>query len=389
MKRYDSITALKAIACMLVFTTHWTGAFGGFGVGFVDRHLNWGIMRLLGYGTMCVYVFFMLSGALISMKIYSGRPYSWGQETVRRYLRLTLPIFGVSAVVLLFERVGLLFNQAAAPYAPTTFLGDFYGTPTPLYKLVTAPFITTIFQGDSSLYGPLWMIPYIFFGTFFSIILSEAVRELSPRGRIILYGLMGAIFLIIGGYYFSFYLGNLLAVGLMYAETLQEKGRLRRPHILCLGTVLLILGLVIVVEAFVLSGVQVYYYWIIRLWDANFWLNIGGALASAGFILLWETLLAGRKFWMPRLVVWIGERSYSVFMTHWLVICSFSSWFYLQFYTRSPKLSIALNFILSTCLILLASHGFYELIEKRGYGLVWKRVKGILFGREERSGRQD
>ncbi len=382
MKRYDSITAIKGIACLLVFTTHWIGAFGGFGVGFVDRHLDWGIMRLFGYGTMCVYVFFMLSGALVSMKIFRGRPYSWPQEAVRRYLRLVVPIFAVSALVILFERLGLFFNQAAAPYAPTSFLGNFYGEPTPLHKLFTAALVTTVFQGDSSLYGPLWMIPYIFFGTFFSIILSEVVGKLCARGRILLYGLMGAAFLIMGGYYFSFYLGNLLAFGLVRLEELRKKEGFRRLPFLGLGLVLLTAGLAIALEAFVLAGVDAFYYWIIVFWDANFWLSVGGALASAGFILLWELLLEGRRFWLTGLIVWVGERSYSVFLTHWLVICSFSSWFYLRFYAGSPKLSIALNFILSTGLILLASHGFYELFEKRGSGILWEKARILLLGQK-------
>ncbi len=385
MKRYDSITAIKAIACILVFTTHWKGAFGGFGIGLVDRYLEHGLMRLLGYGIMCVYVFFMLSGALISIRVFRGRPYSWAQETVRRYLRLTVPIFGVSFLVILFDRLGLLFNQAAAPYAPTSFLGTHYTKPIPLYKMITAPFVTTVFQGDASVYGPLWMIPYIFGGTFFSIILSEVILEFIPRWRVILYVLLGIIFLITGGHYFSFYLGNLLAAGILYAEACRERVQPRLWQRLCVGMLLLTVGLGFALEAFILAGMATDHNWFIRFGDENFWLNIGGFLASGGFMLLWETLFAGRKFWLTRLILWIGERSYSVFMTHWLVICSFSSWFYLRFYSAGPKLSIALNFILSTALILLASHCFYELFEKRIYQFLWKHAKKMIADRGQMS----
>ena len=360
---------------MLVFTTHWSGAFGGFGVGLVDRNLSWGIMRLLGYGTMFVYVFFMLSGALISLKVFRGKPYSWFQETVQRYLRLTIPLFALAVLVILFERLGLLWNQRAVPYAPGTLLANFYVTPTPLYKMITAPFVTTIFQGDTSFYGPLWMMPYIFFGTFFSIILSEVIRGLRRRGQLVLYALIGAAFLLMGGYYFCFYLGNLLAFGLVQLEKAQENGRTPRIPLLCLGAVLLAAGLEIAFDAFNLAAKDLFHNWILVFWDATFWISLGGALASAGFILLWEILLSGRRCWLMRLLVWTGERSYSVFLTHWLAICSFSSWFYLQFYTGSPKVSIALNFIFTTCLILLASHALYELIEKRATGLVQKIVR--------------
>ncbi len=381
MNKYDSITAIKGIACLLVFTTHWIGAFGGFGVGIVDRNLDRGIMRLLGYGTMCVYVFFMLSGTLVSMKVLKGRPYSLLQEGVRRYIRLAVPIFALSALVILFERLGLLRNQEAVAYAPTTFLGNFYQTPTPLYKLFTSSLVATIFWGDASLYGPLWMIPYIFYGTFFSIILSEVIRRLHPRGQGLAYGAIGAAFLIVGGYFINFYFGNLMAFGLIKLENRKKREQADRRILLCLGILLEAVGLEIALKAFIMAYSGAFGSRIAVFNDPSFWLSVGGAIMSAGFILLWETLFEKRKFRLTRFIVWIGERSYSIFLVHWLIVCSFSCWFYLRFYTAGPKLSVALNFILTTGLILLASHVFYEVLEKRAVGILWKKARDLLTGK--------
>ena len=330
---------------------------------------------------MCVHVFLMLSGVLISMKVLRGKSYSWPQEAIRRYLRLSVPIFGTSVLVIFCQRAGLLWNLAAAPYAPTDFLGMFYETPIPLYKGITLPFVQSIFLGDSSLYGPLWMIPYIFYGTFFSIILSEVARGLKGKGQTLLYLLMAAAFLLMGGYYVNFYLGNLIAFLLLRLEERRENGGTRREKLLtaCAGAVFLAVGIKLALDAFILAAREWVHLGTPTLNDANFWLAVGGAAASFGFILLWEALLSGRQLRLAKPILWVGERSYSVFLTHWLVICTFSSWFYLHFYDRgNPKLSIALNFVLSLALTLAASHGFYELLEKRTAHFLWNRAKRLL-----------
>ncbi|MFR4578841.1 MAG: hypothetical protein ACLT76_03570 [Clostridium fessum] len=48
-----------------------------------------------------------------------------------------------------------------------------------------------------------------------------------------------------------------------------------------------------------------------------------------GFRLFW---LGGLETWLPetlkKIILWIGEYSMGIFLTHWLVIASFSCWFY-------------------------------------------------------------
>ena len=67
MKRYDSITAIKAISCLMVFLSHWSGAFSSWGHVFLDRLFIQSPFRIMTFGNMAVCIFLMLSGTLAAM----------------------------------------------------------------------------------------------------------------------------------------------------------------------------------------------------------------------------------------------------------------------------------------------------------------------------------
>ena len=57
--------------------------------------------------------------------------------------------------------------------------------------------------------------------------------------------------------------------------------------------------------------------------------HVAAFLMILGFRLFW---LGGLETWLPetlkKIILWIGEYSMGIFLTHWLVIASFSCWFY-------------------------------------------------------------
>lgn len=411
-KRYDSITAVKAVSCLIVFTTHWQGAFGGWGIGLVNRIADWGPFHLYAYGSMAVSVFLMLSGILVSLKVYQDRPYSWGEELVRRYLRLVVPVFVISAVVWIFLRCGIMQNRAAAAAIPSEWLGTFYTEPLTVTRLLTSSFITSVFLGDSAFYGPLWMIRYIFFGTVFSIVMAEAVKKLNRQGRTALFLFLAAVFLVIDSFYFCFYLGNVTAYGMAKgadekavpaagqdAEAAQEDGKAHASETVrasgvarasgtaraegkvaraLLSVVVLAAGVFLALEAYVIT------FWMNR-WGIgfvfgfdDFWLTVSGAVIVWGSLLVWANLLKAGRPWWKQMILWIGDRSYSIFLTHWVVICSFSSWFFLTFQGYGPRISIFLNFFLTSGLIFFCSHWFWRLAEQRLYQWIWGKARRLF-----------
>ena len=79
-----------------------------------------------------------------------------------------------------------------------------------------------------------------------------------------------------------------------------------------------------------------------------------------------------------KLFLWIGEYSMGIFLTHWLVIASFSCWFYSIYSEAGEKLAIGVNLVLSCILIGICSKVYVWLVDGKIFPCVWKCAKNIL-----------
>ena len=79
-----------------------------------------------------------------------------------------------------------------------------------------------------------------------------------------------------------------------------------------------------------------------------------------------------------RVILWIGEYSMGIFLTHWLVIASFSCWFYSIYSEAGEKLAIGVNLVLSYILIGICSKVYVWLVDGKIFPCVWKCAKNIL-----------
>ena len=85
----------------------------------------------------------------------------------------------------------------------------------------------------------------------------------------------------------------------------------------------------------------------------EFYGHVAAFLMILGFRLFW---LGGLETWLPetlkKIILWIGEYSMGIFLTHWLVIASFSCWFYSIYSEAGEKLAIWLS-----ALLFMGAHG--------------------------------
>ena len=393
MKRYDSITAIKAISCLMVFLSHWSGAFSSWGHVFLDRLFIQSPFRIMTFGNMAVCIFLMLSGTLAAMKIYRGGTVSWGTEMIKRYLRMAVPVFGTHLLVYFLFHLNLFRTGEAAFLMGNDWLGCYYRVAPSLWNVVKNSFITSVFSGDSSLYGPLWMMNYIFFGTVFSILLAEALSQMSRRAKIVVQLLLLGAFLVLDSYYVCFLMGNIVAQLLLWLEKLcgdsacrSSDGKQSKIAISLASVVLFFGGWKLALKSFALTAFLQGLGVTGALGNASFWGMIGGFLLSCGFISfweLWEPFVADESQKMGKRVVrllvrpflWVGERSYSVFLVHWLVICTFSCGFYCRFVERPNWFYLGVNFFLTTAVLLICTEIFYILIEKAAFTWAWNRIK--------------
>ena len=111
----------------------------------------------------------------------------------------------------------------------------------------------------------------------------------------------------------------------------------------------------------------------------EFYGHVAAFLMILGFRLFW---LGGLETWLPeilkKIILWIGEYSMGIFLTHWLVIASFSCWFYSIYSEAGEKLAIGVNRVLSCILIGICSKVYVWLVDGKIFPCVWKCAKNIL-----------
>ena len=111
----------------------------------------------------------------------------------------------------------------------------------------------------------------------------------------------------------------------------------------------------------------------------EFYGHVAAFLMILGFRLFW---LGGLETWLPetlkKIILWIGEYSMGIFLTHWLVIASFSCWFYSIYSEAGEKLAIGVNLVLSCILIGICSKVYVWLVDGKIFPCLWKCAKNIL-----------
>ena len=386
MKRYDDVNIIKAYACLAVFGSHWFGTFGSWGSNKVNALMEIGPLPLLRYGTFGVSLFLMISGMLIADKVYSGRFTSWSLEILRRYLKLTCPLTVTFLLAYLFYRSGLFYTVRVAPRLENEWLSNFYSYLPGGLKALRYAWFDTIFKADSTYYGPSWMLTYTFMGSILTLVLSSALREVGTRQKILILAGVAAVLIGMNSFYICLLLGNGICL-LMRAVEKSMKERERKENLLkdveekygIFGAALWIFSIWFVRKSFWIGTTLGAHGFPGGLGTMEFYGHVAAFLMILGFRLFW---LGGLETWLPetlkKIILWIGEYSMGIFLTHWLVIASFSCWFYSIYSEAGEKLAIGVNLVLSCILIGICSKVYVWLVDGKIFPCVWKCAKNIL-----------
>ena len=340
MKRYQSINLIRAFACITVVVAHWKAFFASMGSPRIDSLVFEGPLVMLIYSSMGVSVFLMLSSCMAALKIYRGRQIHAGKEVLKRYIRLSIPIFVTSLIVYLLQKAGLIFTSEAGTLLGNDFIAGLYAEPLKLANLFKISFVTALFREENSFYVPFWMMSYIFLGSLVSMGIAFVVRSFLSDGNasggdapaapavsrntpdIRVAAVFGFLFLamsILDSYYLCITLGNLIALllsesekrglwetgSLKNSEGLTNRGELKnseapkisgglknRRVLIAAAVVLLLFGMWFSTRAYVIA-------WNINaagigapLNDSWYWQVLAGFCICIGFIWGWELLTA-------------------------------------------------------------------------------------------------
>lgn len=296
-------------------------------------------------GTFSVFVFFVLSGYVLSVGFYrSGRRRDVVDMALRRYPRLTIPILVVCAIAFLMMMTGWMRNIPAGMASGSEhWLATFYGFAPRVGDLLQFSFWRVYVDPSAltSYNSSLWTMPVEMQGS----IIVFAVLLAVGRGRVS--RLIGhALFLAVTCWLASPFFA--MAAGMAIADFAQIDAhrRLKAWRFAPALSWLLLLG------AVVLAAVR-------RQSMAPVLLTVCSAAVLYAVLLsaLFRRALSGP------ISNWLGRISFSLYLVHILVICSLTSWAYLaighgRVVTGIPAVGLGL---LTVGASLLTAAAFYPL----------------------------
>lgn len=354
-QRLTSLDGLRGVAAFVVLLHHSLLLVPILAAAqFVSRPVTGGPLGVLLYsplhllwgGTEAVYLFFVLSGAVLVHQVRRRGTFSWEAYYPSRMLRLYLPVAAAIALaaitIVIVPRVGGSGNQWLGIHLPT------YTPATVLQDL-------TLIGGDSGVVTPLWSLQW---EVIFSLMLPLAVLfARQSRGGILVAA--GLAVLTVGfllgqqpmAYLPMFFIGGILGWHLDAIHDVAARvARSRSRHLL--WAALLVVAVVTTTSYWLLIplGLSVD----IQTWSRP--LIVIGVSIFVIAALYWPPLawlLSRRPF------VWLGGISFSLYLVHEPIVVAFG-------YLLGPHLTSGLVAIV---VALAVAIGFWAVVERPSHRL--------------------
>ena len=310
---------LKGLSALIVMMTHFALCFSS-----ISFFQSIPVVGLFFDGGLAVYIFIILSSFGMCCSIAnSNLGEAMIKVSLKRYFRLTLPLVcpSILAFAILLSNLdfsnelGLLENNDWT----RTLLPE-----TPHLNQLTSGILVGVLKG-SALINPLWMMKYIFLGSFIVLPFYALFAKIRDRW---LFAMCLFFFFVVFYSLSPYYSASLLGVALFFCKDYIQK----------LGN-----GFAIVLFV-ALIGLHAY--------DFEKTQFIGGAL----FIVMTLVSPVLRNVFESRIFVILNKISYQIYLVHASVLACFSSWMYLTF--GQSYLMLLLNFILFAIITLLIASLF-------------------------------
>ena len=310
--------------------------------GTIEATISASPLNLLWDGNFAVCLFFILSGYVLSHKFFlHGNAEIATAAAVKRYFRLALPAAFSVLLAYVMMKLSLFFNQPAGVAAGSDWLAGFWTFQPRFFDALNQAFLGVFFAGTFSYNAVLWTIALEFAGSF--IVFGFLALFGTARNRFWAYGFLIWIFL--QTYYLAFILGMLLS------DIMTHRGAILRglgPWKRMLHPIILLLGLFVASYPSGRDGGGTIYAFMqfpeFFTDPAVFYHIVGSALIMVA--LLDSTRL--QRFLSHRPFLFLGDISFMMYLLHFIILGSFSSFVFLQLqpFTTYP-LAVLGTFLLS------------------------------------------
>ncbi len=369
-QKLDFVDGLKVLACLTIFNFHFINFYycgfyslipQDFQTQFVEAFVGTTPLNLLMGGKFGVKMFMTISGFFVGYRFFlTGDKSSLSAGVVKKYFRLVFPIVTANIAIYAMMKLGLFMNaEASALIGSQVFVGNYNQFEPSLLAAIKEAVWGCFATGANKYNGPLWFIYYEFFGT----ILVAAILSLlgKSKARYIAYAI-GAI-LTIRSDFLPFIMGAVVC-DLTYRPPLWLSKLSEKKVLMWL---LLVFGVALgsyppIGETSRLAGsiyamippkVMIYY--------------IIGASCVLYAVL---HLKMPQKMLGSRVLTWLNTYSYGFYLTHFMVLCTFSCGLYLALYEHvNYHLLAVINYLLTFGLTVFISFLIHKFVEIPGMKL--------------------
>ncbi len=375
-KRFIYLDGLRGYAAFAVFIGHFLGTFYPIPIPNVAGErllvplLELPLVRLFLNGQFAVCVFFVLSGFVLTHKFFVTHQHLPLLAITKRYFRLVVPILGSILIAYIILKLGWFKNQQAAQLSLSTWAASAYQFKPNFGQALYQAFVDVFGQQQyrAIWYNPvLWTMKVEFFGSmlvFGLVLILGLLKRLGHWPALVVFGLAALMFW--HTYYLGFVIGALFAYGAAqgWLQWLGQRLNVRRTALL------LSLGGVMFIDYYYPSlsspGYQI----------AALTLGAASLMASC---LLWPRLqeilsLSASRF--------LGHNSYALYLMHFIVLMSFSSWLYVMARAAQVPNGLALVgvFSLSIPVLLISSALFTKYCDQPAIIIANKVGSNIVQG---------
>jgi peptidoglycan/LPS O-acetylase OafA/YrhL len=332
-KKLYYLESLRGIAALMVVAQHFVGSFfpavnGGSTYPIHSPFDLWFHKTPLGVvfgGNFAVCIFFVLSGFVLTRAFYLTRqPEYLAKAAVKRYVRLMPPVAGSVCLAYVLLKTGAFHNAQAAALSGSDGLGELWHMTPHIWPAVQLALVDAFMKGSSgagSLNPPLWTMNVEFVGSFVVFSLAAVSVLLARRGWLYLL----AVALTWHTYFLGFVIGLVLADLASLPRVQEAVGRVR-------GWVWpIVMGAALVLGGFPSSGhpADTLYRWFPNLPGTPLEALMTWHLLGAGLLVVavmgWpraQRVLEWRPF------VRLGRMSFGLYLTHFLIIGTYSSYLF-------------------------------------------------------------
>lgn len=315
MERIKYIDGLKGIGALAIVFCHYRLARFFYPASANDWVATNPFSSFFSNGGFWVCIFIIMCGFAAAMSAYhrhivaknnaNATPGNRGgySPIINRYLRFVIPIACVLFILYLVHLLGGFFAWKAGALTGSAGLQESYINVS-LSGLIKAIVMCPL--GD--LYGwdnPLWMLPYVFFGYFLAYLLVMTIFNINSVQRLISYGIVAIMLYGNSPYWMCVIIGVMLYDYYIHYGLPSNKIQ----WLLAIGC----FGL------FILS---------------RMYLQIGPktreTIIAVFFVLFVYFCPAMRWLLSTKPFEWLGKVSFFVYLWHWPIMCSLTSYLYLH-----------------------------------------------------------